>query len=100
MIPEVDALFRHMTPAGYAVAQYCSSCIANRVMKIGWEKEINALNARRMILLSMFLPPHIRPALLDHAYARAIDDGDAEVVALLERQAAAFNKMKELKASA
>lgn len=98
MIPEVDALFRHLTPAGYAVAQYCSACIAHRLLKVGWEKEVNFLDQRRLILLSMFLPPHSRVAILDEAYRKALEAGDAEVVALLEAQAAAYNN--QMKASA
>lgn len=102
MIPEVDALFRHMSPGAYAVAQYCSSVIAHRVLKIGWEKQINLLPSRRLILTAMFLPPHCRPAIMDEAYRKACDEGDAEVIALLEQQAKAFAAMKEqaLKASA
>lgn len=98
MIPEVDALFRHLTPAGYAVAQYCSACIAHRLLKVGWEKEVNFLDQRRLILLSMFLPPHSRVAILDEAHRKALECGDAEVVALLEAQAAAYNN--QMKASA
>lgn len=98
MIPEVDALFRYLSPAGYAVAQYCSACIAHRLLKIGWEKEVNFLDQRRLILLSMFLPPHSRPAILDEAYRKAVESGDAEVVTLLEAQAAAYNA--QMKASA
>lgn len=100
MIPEVDRLFRHLTPAAYAVAQYCASSAAHRLLKIGWEKEIHFLSGRRVILLSMFLPPHSRPALLDLALAKAHDENDQEVIALLMAQAAAFQKMKEMKASA
>lgn len=98
MIPEVDALFRHLSPAGYAVAQYCSACIAHRILKIGWEKEVNFLDQRRLILLAMFLPPHSRVAILDEAYRKAIEAEDTEVVKLLEAQAAAYNT--HMKASA
>ncbi len=98
MIPEVDHLFRHMTPAAYAVAQYCSACIAHRLLKIGWEKEVNFLDQRRLILLAMFLPPHTRVPIIDEAYRKAVEADDQEVVALLAAQAAAYNQ--QMKASA
>lgn len=94
MIPEVDALFRHVTPAAYAVAQYCSACIAHRLLKIGWEKEVNFLTSRRLILTAMFLPPHTRPAILDAAFAKAQEEGDQEVMDLLTAQLQQLNKMK------
>lgn len=98
MIPEVDNLFRNMTPAAYAVAQYCSACIAHRLLKCGWEKEVNFLDQRRLILLAMFLPPHTRIPIIDEAYRKAQEAGDQEVVALLAAQAAAYNQ--QMKASA
>ncbi len=98
MIPEVDHLFRHMTPAAYAVAQYCTACIAHRLLKVGWEREVNFLDQRRLILLAMFLPPHTRIPIIDEAYRKAKEVGDQEIVILLERQAAAYNN--QMKASA
>lgn len=97
MIPEVDALFKHLTPAAYSVMQYCASCAAHRVLKIGWEPEVNFFDARRLILFGMYLPPHCRVAILNEAYAKAVAANDRDVIDLLE---SLRNQQKPMKATA
>lgn len=84
MIPEVDALFDGLTPAAYAVLQYCASCVAHRIIKVGWEPQVNYYDARRLILLGMYLPPHCRVRIVEEAYAKARATGDQKVLALIE----------------
>lgn len=83
---EIDDLFNDCTPQAYAVYQYCSSVIAHRLIKMGWENFINYLPPRRLILLAMYLPPHCRKVIVVEAYNKAKAIGDMAVITLVEEQ--------------
>jgi len=86
MPPEIDALFDDETPAAYAVYKYCCSCVAHRILKIGWEPQLNYYTARRLILTGMFLPVHARLPLIKEAYSKALRENDTRVLKLLNEQ--------------
>lgn len=94
--PEIDGLFNDCTPQAYAVYQYCSSVIAHRLIKMGWENYINYLPPRRLILLAMYLPQHCRKVIVVEAYNKAKAIGDMPVITLVETQ---FQMNKQRKAA-
>lgn len=69
----------------YRIRQYCCGCMAHRILKFGWEPEVNSLGPRMMVLLCMYLPPHVRNAILMEAWQRAIIVKDDLVLAMLEK---------------
>lgn len=77
MIQIVRDLFADHNDQQFAVRMQCCSCVAHRLLKIGWEKGLNYYDARNLILVGMYLPPHCRPRIIDEAYNKAIVAGDA-----------------------
>lgn len=86
MPPEIDALFADCSPARYAVFKYCAGCVAHRILKIGWEPQVNYFTARRLILMSMYLPLHARLPILKEAYNKALQEDDHRVLSLMREQ--------------
>ncbi len=86
--PEIDQLFADESEMRYAIRRYCIGCIAHRLIKFGWEPEVNTLGPRMMILLCMFLPLHARMPVLLEAWQRAINVNDDLALRMLEK---AFN---------
>ncbi len=76
MIQLVRDLFADHNDQQFAVRMQCCSCVAHRLIKIGWESCLNYYDARNLILVGMYLPPHCRPRLVDEAYNKAIESGD------------------------
>jgi hypothetical protein len=83
--PEIDALMTaEMTPMQYAIAQYCCSAQAHRLIKWGWEPEVNTYGPRMLILLCMYMPPHTRSPLIMEAWRKAIGCDDQPVCRFME----------------
>lgn len=76
MIQIVRELFADHNDQQFAVRMQCCSCVAHRLVKLGWEHGLNYYDARNLILVGMYLPPHCRPRIVDEAYNRAIEAGD------------------------
>ncbi len=76
MIQIVRDLFADHNDQQFAVRMQCCSCVAHRLIKIGWEHGLNYYDARNLILVGMYLPPHCRPRVVDEAYNKAIEAGD------------------------
>ena len=77
MIQIIRDLFADHNDQQFAVRMQCCSCVAHRLIKIGWEHGLNYYDARNLILVGMYLPPHCRPRIVDEAYNKAIESGDA-----------------------
>ena len=86
MPPEIDELFSDCTPARYAVLKYCASCVAHRLLKLGWEPQVNLLTARRLVLLCMYLPIPSRVPILEEAFFKAVEENDQKTLSLLKQQ--------------
>lgn len=76
MIPIIRELFADHNEQQFAVRMQCCSCVAHRILKVGWENGLNYYDARNLILVGMYLPTHCRPRIVDEARERAIHDGD------------------------
>ncbi len=76
MIQIVRELFADHNDQQFAVRMQCCSCVAHRLLKLGWEHGVNYYDARNLILVGMYLPPHCRPRIVDEAYNKAIATGD------------------------
>lgn len=92
MLPELQPLFTDCTPAKQAVMDYCASCVAHRLIKIGWEPQINFYDSRRLILLAMHLPVHSRLPIIKEAYTRALNEGNTAVLTLITSNTTSENK--------
>jgi len=76
MIQIVRDLFADHNDQQFAVRMQCCSCVAHRLIKIGWENGLNYYDARNLILVGMYLPPHCRPRIVMEARQRAEQAGD------------------------
>ncbi len=76
MIQMIRDLFADHNDQQFAVREQCCSCVAHRILKLGWEHGLNYYDARNLILVGMYLPPHCRPRVVDEAYNKAIASGD------------------------
>ncbi len=86
MLPtEINLLFEDEGEMRYAIRRYCVGCIAHRLIKFGWEPEVNTLGPRMMILLCMYLPLHARMPVLLEAWQRAINVADELSLKMLEK---------------
>jgi hypothetical protein len=85
MPPEIEELFSDCTPGRFSVYRYCSSCLAHRLLKIGWEPQVNLLSSRRLVMLSLQLPVHCRLAIIQEAYNKALQEGNVKVLTLLRK---------------
>lgn len=82
-------LFSEENETRFAVRHYCMSCVALRLLGIGFEPQINAFTARELMMLGVLMPAHARDAIFQDAYARAKLEGDERVLALFVRKEAA-----------
>lgn len=85
MIQIVRDLFADHNDQQFAVRMQCCSCVAHRILKIGWENGLNYYDARNIILVGMYLPAHCRPRIVDEAYNKAIATGDNFTRAWIEK---------------
>ncbi len=85
MIPIIRELFADHNEQQFAVRMQCCSCVAHRIVKIGWENGVNYYDARNLILVGMYLPPHCRPRIVQEAYEKALSANDQHVVAWIEK---------------
>lgn len=83
--PEVDALFADEGEMRTAIRRYCCGCIAHRLLKFGWEPEVNTLGPRMLIMLCMYLPIHCRGKVLEEAWGRSLQVGDDTALRMLEK---------------
>lgn len=72
MIQIIRDLFADHNDQQFAVRMHCCRCVAHRILKVGWENGVNYYNARNLILLGMFLPPHCRPRIVEEAHRKAL----------------------------
>lgn len=80
MIQIVRDLFSDHNDQQFAVRMQCCSCVAHRLLKIGWENGLNYYDARNLILVGMYLPTHCRPRMVEEARIRAIEAGDVRTL--------------------
>ena len=80
MIQIVRDLFSDHNDQQFAVRMQCCSCVAHRLLKIGWENGVNYYDARNLILVGMYLPTHCRPRMVEEARIRAIEAGDGRTL--------------------
>ena len=83
MIQIVRSLFADHNDQQFAVRSHCASCVAHRLLKVGWENGVNYYDARNLVLVAMYLPVHCRPRLVDEAYNKAMAADDQRTVAWL-----------------
>ncbi len=76
MIQLVRDLFADHNDQQFAVRVQCCSCVAHRILKVGWENGLNYYDARNLILTGMYLPPHCRPRIVEEAHRKALEAGD------------------------
>jgi hypothetical protein len=81
VIPIIRELFSDHNDQQFAVRMQCCSCVAHRLLKVGWENGLNYYDARNLILVGMYLPVHCRPRIVDEAHQKALDTGDQRVLA-------------------
>ena len=80
MIQMVRDLFGDHNDQQFAVREQCCSCVAHRILKLGWETGLNYYDARNLILVGMYLPPHCRPRIVEEARMRAMEAGDGRTL--------------------
>ena len=86
---EINAVYlAEVTPMQYNIMQYCCSAAAHRMMKWGWEPEINSFGPRMMMLLAFYIPVHCRIPILMEAYDKAMGCGDRPIAEFIAK---AFN---------
>ncbi len=83
--PEVTGLFADEGEQRIAIRHYACGTIAHRMLKFGWEPEVNALGPRMLIMLVMFLPMHARMPVLMEAWQKALYVKDEAALAMLEK---------------
>lgn len=76
MIQIVRDLFSDHNDQQFSVRTQCCKCVAHRILKVGWEKGLNYYDARNLILVGMYLPPHCRPRIVEEAHAKALAADD------------------------
>lgn len=76
MIQIIRELFADHNDQQFAVRMHCCSCVAHRVLKVGWEKGLNYYDARNLILLGMYLPTHCRHRIVEEAHRKALEASD------------------------
>ena len=80
MIQIVRDLFADHNEQQFAVRMQCCSCVAHRLLKVGWENGVNYYDARNLILVGMYLPVHCRPRIVEEARMRAMEAGDGRTL--------------------
>ena len=80
MIQMVRDLFADHNDQQFAVREQCCSCVAHRILKLGWENGLNYYDARNLILVGMYLPPHCRPRVVQEAHRKAMEAGDGRTL--------------------
>ena len=85
MIPIIRELFSDHNEQQFAVRMQCASCVAHRILKVGWENGVNYYDARNLILVGMYLPTHCRVRIVDEAYQKALEAGDQRVIAWIQK---------------
>ncbi len=80
MIQIVRDLFADHNEQQFAVRMQCCSCVAHRLLKVGWESGVNYYDARNLILVGMYLPVHCRPRIIEEARMRAMEAGDGRTL--------------------
>lgn len=83
--PDITNMFADEGEQRIAIRHYICSTIAHRMLKFGWEPQVNALGPRMMIMLCMFLPLHARFPILMEAWQKAILYEDNVAKELLEK---------------
>ncbi len=83
---EIEAVFADEGAAKLATRVYCVSCVAHRILKFGWEPQINSYGPRMLLLLALHIPIHARLKILELCYQRALEVTDKPVIALMERE--------------
>jgi hypothetical protein len=87
---EINAIYlAESTQMQYNIMQYCCSATAHRMMKWGWEPEINSFGPRMLMLLAFYVPLHCRIPIILEAYAKAMECGDRTVATFI---ATSFNR--------
>ncbi len=85
MIQIVRDLFSDLNDQQFSVRMHCCSCVAHRLLKVGWENGINYYDARNIILTSMYLPVHCRPRMVQEAHEKALATGDQRVLVWIQQ---------------
>lgn len=81
MLPtEVIELFLDEPPIRFACRTYAAGCVAHRLMKFGWEPQVNELAPRELILLAHMLPEHARDAMMAESLRKAYATKDHPVI--------------------
>jgi hypothetical protein len=83
---EIQAVYHDETPAKFATRVYCVSCVAHRLLKFGWEPQVNSYGPRMLLLLALHLPIHARLPVLKLCYQRALELNDERILALMRRE--------------
>jgi len=83
---EITRVYRDETPAKFATRVYCVSCVAHRILKFGWEPQINYYGPRMLLLLSLHFPIHSRMPILKLCYQRALEVNDVNVLELMRKE--------------
>jgi hypothetical protein len=91
---EIENLYlAEVTRQQFNIMQYCCSATAHRMLKWGWEPEVNSYGPRMLLLLCFYLPVHARMIIINEAYGKALICGDKPVVAFIQ---AAFARPTEI----
>ena len=80
----IAALFDDLPKMEFAIRQYCVNCVAHRLVKFGWEPQVNCYEPRMLLLMSMCMPEHTRMAFIMEAWQKAIIRSDRRVLDFLE----------------
>lgn len=103
MIPIIRELFADHNDQQFAVRMQCCSCVAHRILKVGWENGLNYYDARNIILVGMYLPTHCRVRIVDEAKRKALETNDTFVLNWLSQlfqQGAQEQQAKAMQAGA
>lgn len=84
MIDEVRQLFADHNDQQFAVRMQCCSCVAHRILKLGWENGVNYYDSRNLILVGMYLPVHCRLQVVLEARKKAIEENNTFVLSWID----------------
>ena len=88
-------LFKDYNKIQFALRQYCANAQAHRLLKFGWEPQINLYEPRLLLLLAMCMPLHTRLTIIKAAWYKAAAINDTNVLEFLARELPDFKMINK-----
>ena len=77
-------LFPDMHTVHRTVLLFRLECIAHRLLKSGWEPQVNCYCSRELVILAYMMPLQCRAPLLHEALERAMAEGNQTVLSMAQ----------------